>query len=161
MYCDHIHARSVDSGGHESRDWVKRFHAQMKHEIPAGFRICGENLYARHSIFYDSLPSYFLVFAVFDGDTCLSWDETVEWCGLLSLEHVPLLYRGPLDWAAIKACWTGKSAFGPEQEGYVMRNAGRFSIDKFKENTAKYVRPDHVATDEHWMERKVEPNRLG
>jgi len=41
MYCDHIHARSVESGHHPSRSWVKQFHASIAHDIPSGWRICG------------------------------------------------------------------------------------------------------------------------
>jgi hypothetical protein len=160
MYRDHVHARSIDSGAHESRDWVKRLHSQIKNDIPERIRICGENMYAKHSIFYDSLTTFFNVFAIFESDTCLSWDETLEWCGLLSLEPVPLLYRGVWNEKTIQSCWTGKSAFGREQEGYVVRNAGRFSIDKFKDNTAKFVREGHVTADEHWMKVKVVPNLI-
>ena len=45
MYRDRIHARSIDSSHHESRSWVKSFHAQIKDSIPSGVKICGENLY--------------------------------------------------------------------------------------------------------------------
>ena len=57
MYSDHFHARSLDSRHHPSRAWVKTLHGGIKHEIPSGWRICGENLYARHSIHYRGLPT--------------------------------------------------------------------------------------------------------
>ena len=78
----------------------------------------------------------------------------------MSLEAVPVLYRGSWNEKAVHSCWTGKSAFGPEQEGYVVRNAERFDIDNFKDNTAKYVREGHVTTDAHWMKKTVVPNRF-
>lgn len=34
MYRDGIHARSVYSGDHPSRSWVKALHGQIKHDIP-------------------------------------------------------------------------------------------------------------------------------
>ena len=40
MYRDHTHARSLDSRHHPSRNWVKRLHASIAHEIPVGLRIC-------------------------------------------------------------------------------------------------------------------------
>lgn len=87
MYCDHIHARSIDSKHHPSRTWVKTLHGSIKHEIPEGFRVCGENVYARHSIEYDNLPSYFLVFGIYSpNNTCLSWDDTKEFASLLGLQ---------------------------------------------------------------------------
>jgi len=47
LYRDYIHARSLDSRHHPSRAWVKALQASIGHEIPEGWRICGENLYAR------------------------------------------------------------------------------------------------------------------
>ena len=53
FYNDYIHARSLDSVNHYTRNWVKQFHANnIMGNIP-GLRICGENLYAVHSIKYD------------------------------------------------------------------------------------------------------------
>ena len=38
-------------------------------------------------------------------------------------------------------------------EGIVSRNANTFGVDAFKQNVFKYVRKDHVKTDEHWTRR--------
>lgn len=46
---DYTHARSLDSRHHPSRDWVKRFHSDISHNIPEDWRICGENLFAKHN----------------------------------------------------------------------------------------------------------------
>lgn len=62
LYTNGFHARSLDGRHHPSRDWLKAYYATFAHEIPQGWRICGENLYARHSLAYDALPSYFLGF---------------------------------------------------------------------------------------------------
>ena len=59
MYCDYIHARSVDGRHHPSRNYVKQFRSSISHEIPEGWRVCGENLYAVHSIRYEDLSHYF------------------------------------------------------------------------------------------------------
>ncbi len=160
FYCDYLHARSLDSGAHPSRDWVRRLHASVSFNIPETMRVCGENLYAKHSIYYDHLPSYLLVFAIYEGNNCLSWDETVEWCKLLELEHVPVLYRGFWNEDSIKACWSGKSRFGDEQEGYVVRNAESFVAGDFQQNVAKFVRTGHVMSKEHWMAKELVPNGL-
>jgi hypothetical protein len=42
------------------------------------------------------------------------------------------------------------SELGGEREGIVVRNAGLFHNDDFKENVMKWVRYGHVKTDEHW-----------
>src|ERR1035438_9907110 len=57
-YRDYIHARSIDSKNHPSRNWMKAFHATFKNDIPEGWRVCGELLYARHSIAYDNLDTF-------------------------------------------------------------------------------------------------------
>lgn len=53
------HARSPDSRYHPSRDWLKAFAAGLSPYLRPGERIIGENLYARHSVAYDALPSFF------------------------------------------------------------------------------------------------------
>jgi hypothetical protein len=160
LYHDYLHARSLDSKSHPSRDWIKRFHAKIQYDIPEDFRICGENVYAKHSIFYDALTTYFYVFTIFQGEMCLSWNDTVEWCKLIGLEPVPVLYRGTWDEQTIRACWREKSVFGKEQEGYVVRNASSFRFEVFRRNTAKYVLADHVTTNRHWTQESVIPNML-
>ncbi len=159
MYNDHIHARSIDSGGHESRAWVKKIHSEIAWSIPDGMRISGENLYARHSIHYTELPSYFVGFSVFDREICLSWDETVEYLSLLDLIAAPVLYRGIWDEAKVRACFTGKSVYGGEQEGYVVRLTDSFHVKDFQRSIAKYVRANHVQTVPHnWLRQTIVPN---
>jgi RNA ligase len=160
MYRDHIHARSVDSRSHPTRDWVKGLWARVAADIPAGWRVCGENLWAVHSIRYGELPSFFLVFGVWDErNRCLGWDETAEWAALLGLQVVPVLYRGPFDQAAIQRCWDPSRA--DQQEGYVVRTAGGFAYAEFRLRVAKFVRPSHVRTTAHWLHgRPVGRNQL-
>jgi hypothetical protein len=161
LYNDYIHARSLDSRNHPSRDWVKKFHAEIKHNIPENFRICGENLYAKHSIYYDNLPSYFLVFSIWDGDTCLSWDDTVEYSKLLNLELVPVIFNGKFEGSVEDFQKFLKESLDTERdEGYVVRRRDSFSIDEFPTSVIKYVRKNHVQTDNHWMSQKIIPNKL-
>jgi hypothetical protein len=157
LYSEGLHARSIDSRHHPSRDWVKSLHGSIRHLIPAGFRVCGENLYARHSIAYEGLRSYFYVFSIWNQDNlCLGWDETLEWSELLGLEVVPTLLRGRWDEAATRALALDSS----RQEGYVVRTTAAFAYDDFGRRVAKWVRTGHVQTDEHWMFSEVVPNRL-
>jgi hypothetical protein len=161
LYSSHLYARSIDSKDHPSRHWLKQLHSSIKFDIPDGWRICGENLYAKHSIGYDSLLSYFLVFSIWnEKNICLSWDETVEWAKLLGLDLVPVLYDGIWDENKVKQCFTGKSKFGLEQEGYVVRLADKFYYSDFSKSVSKFVRENHVQTDKHWMQGKIEINKL-
>lgn len=157
MYRHKSHARSLDSGHHPSRSWAKALHGQIKEEIPEGWRIVGENCYAHHSIFYENLETYFYVFAIFDeNNVCLSIDETLIWCRLLELTHVPILYRGMWDLELVK----GWQIDLDTQEGYVVRNAASYRYDDFQKNVAKYVRKGHIQTDQHWMSKPVVKNLL-
>ncbi|HLT36887.1 MAG TPA: RNA ligase family protein [Enhygromyxa sp.] len=159
LYPDHLHARSLDGRHHPSRDWIKALHGRIAHELPEGWRICGENLYARHSIVYDALPSYFMMFSVWDADNhCLDWDSTLEWAALLELDTVPVLYDGEFDLEWLRAL---DGELDLERcEGYVVRLASSFAYSDFGASVAKWVRANHVQTDQHWMHREVVPNSL-
>jgi hypothetical protein len=43
--------------------------------IPHNWIIYGELCYAKHNIYYDQLPSYFLVFDIWDGQRYLKYEE--------------------------------------------------------------------------------------
>lgn len=165
LYHDYIHARSLDMSYHQSRTWVKNLHAKIAHEIPEHWRICGENLYAKHAIAYRDLPSFFMVFAIFSGSTCLSWEDTVDYCGVLGLHTVPVRW-GPGMWLADQMPkYLQSNPFEPwysdEIEGYVIRSDGAFEINRFRDNIAKYVRPNHVTPDtQNWKAKQVIPNQL-
>lgn len=122
LYRDHIHARSLDSPHHPSRDWVKQFWSQRRADVPEGWRVCGENLFARHSIHYRELETYFLGFSVWNEcNECLDWDETLDWFALLDIRPVPVLFDGPFDEERLRAL-LGPSEWN-EHEGYVVRVA--------------------------------------
>ncbi|MFB8210974.1 RNA ligase family protein [Streptomyces sp. NPDC056010] len=157
LYADGLHARSLDSAHHPSRTWVKALQARVGARIPQGWRICGENMFARHSLAYDALESHFYGFSVWDGDRCLGWDRTVEFLRSLGIPAPPVLWRGVFDAKALRALKpdTGR------QEGYVVRPAASFPAALFGRVVGKWVRPGHVVTDTHWMHAEVVENGLG
>jgi len=162
-YGDHCHARSIDSRHHPSRDWAKRRWNEVKHDLPDGWRVCAENTFAFHSVFYENLPAYLLVFSIWnEKNEALSWDETLDWTKLLGLQTVPVLYRGPFD---IDILHKLADDLDPNtQEGYVVRTARGFHYDDFDSHIAKYVSAEFKAklddSDEHWMHKQVVPNKL-
>lgn len=160
MYRDHIHARSIDSRGGEDRAWVKQLWSTIAHDIPEGWRICGENLWAEHSISYSDLPSYFMAFSVWNElNVCQSWDDTVLYCSVLGLEAVPVLYDGIYDEKKIRAI--EKDLNWESDEGYVVRLADAYPYSQFKNSIAKFVRKGHVQTARHWRAgRAFNPNGL-
>ena len=64
IYNDYIHARSLYSPTHPSQSWVKKLAGEVGYKLLDSERICGENLYARHTIPYNDLESYFMVFSI-------------------------------------------------------------------------------------------------
>lgn len=159
LYSDAIHARSLDSKHHDSRNWVKSFWGGIKHQIPEGWRICGENLYAKHSIYYDNLPSYFMGFSVWDEENyCLSWDDTLTFFEKLSIIPVQTIFDGVFNEEKLKSLVDADILNG--QEGFVVRTADGFNYKDFSKRVVKYVRKGHVQTSTHWSTEKIIPNKL-
>lgn len=160
FYTDYYHARSLDSQRHWTRTKMYEIQKRIGPDIPEGWRICGENLYAQHSIPYNNLPDFFMVFSIWNAENiCLSWDETVEWCQLLNLHTVPVLYRGIFSPEIIKQIKIDTNT----QEGYVVRPSSKFAFENFSKCVLKYVRRGHVQTgSKHWMysNAKIERNKL-
>lgn len=149
---DHFHGRSIDSGTHPWDTHARALWAAKRFDIPTGWRISGESMYARRSVAYEGLPGVFIVFGIWDEtNTLLDWDETEEFAELLDLPTVPVLYRGTDFGQAIKA-W-GRLLVQENSEGYVLRDAGRIPMDEFGHKVAKFVRENHVRTAADWRHR--------
>ena len=158
LYHDYIHARSIDGKYHPSRDWVKAFHASIKHNIPLGDRICGENLYATHSIHYDNLNSYFYGFSYWNNRLCLDYDNTISIFNDMGISYPEELYRGLFDYKLIEKL--ANELQTDVNEGFVVRNIDSFHYDDFSNNVVKWVRANHVTSDDHWMYKTIIPNKL-
>ncbi|MBZ9750614.1 RNA ligase family protein [Deinococcus sp. HMF7604] len=157
LYRGDLHARSLDTRPHPSRTWVKAERGRIGHEIPPGWRLCGENVYAVHSLRYEALDGYFYLFSVWDDENISRpWDEVRAWAARLSLPTPRELYRGPWDEAALRALTIDTD----QMEGYVVRVTGAVPYAEFGRRVAKWVRRDHVQTDAHWLSKPVEANGL-
>lgn len=64
LYKDYLHARSIDSEWDESKRWLDRLRILNLPGLPEGWRICGENLFYKHSIKYRELETLFYVYLV-------------------------------------------------------------------------------------------------
>jgi ATP-dependent RNA circularization protein (DNA/RNA ligase family) len=155
LYTDSsIHARSLTGTSHAWQDAIKAMWAEKCRDLPDGWRVVGENLYAQHSIRYENLKQWIEVFALFDEqNTALSWDETVEWCEMLGLIHVPVLWRGTWDENQIRQI--GPQLDCKRQEGYVVRVTSQIPHSNWSTYVAKWVRK----TKEHWTKSWI-PNKI-
>jgi len=158
MYCDNIHARSIDGRHHPSRDWVKRFWGQVRHNIPLYTRVCGENMYAQHSIVYHDLESYFYGFGIWDNNVLLGWDPTVTLFQEWGITPVPVLWRGTYSDSKMKEVAEGLDL--ERQEGFVVRAVDSVNYIDFSTFVGKWVRSGHVQTDVHWMHAELKVNKL-
>lgn len=159
MMRDSYYARSLDSNNHPSRNYVKGMWGNIRYNIPdSHHRICGENLYAKHSIEYDDLEDYFLVFSMWNVDTCLAWEVTLVLCKLIGLKTVPVLYQGIYDEDVIKDITDNLDT--SKQEGIVVRLSDSFKLEDFNRSCVKWVRGNHVQTDEHWTKGEIIKNGL-
>jgi hypothetical protein len=139
------------------------------HSLPPHLQPSGEDLFGVHSIEYDPLPDSFFLFHVLDreignigkerteGDRFWAWPAVKTFAGIYDLQLVPVVYEGSFTstdqitdffMQMIKL----PSKLGPVREGFVMRTAGNFAFEDFGRNVCKFVRPNHVQTDEHWSE---------
>lgn len=154
------HARSPDSRDHPSRNWLKAFAAGISPHLAPDERIVGENLYARHAIAYDTLPSFFMGFALITGDVVQGWDDMIARFTTLGVTPVPVLYRGPFRAGLFEDI---AARLEPtRQEGFVVRIAGPFAESEMPRRMGKYVRAGHVQPDApHWSRAPLVPNKMG
>lgn len=160
IYKDYIHARSIDGRDHWSRSRVKNLAGKIGYEIPDGWRLCGENLQAKHSIKYTGLSSVFYLFSIWnEKNECLSWDEMCDYASILELTTVPVLYDGIWDEKLIQSLYSESKR--DTMEGYVVRLADSYHYLDFNKSLAKFVRRNHVdASNHHWMFTATEENEL-
>lgn len=160
LYSDNLHARSLDSAHHPTQNWLRQWHAGIAHEIPTGWRFCGEYLYAKHSILYKNLKSYFYLFSIWDeNNVCLSWDHTKQIAEMLNIPTPTELYRGLWDENKLRGLYQSVVDCD-ECEGFVVRTTESFPYKDFAKNVAKFVRPHHVQTSKHWKFDKIVQNML-
>jgi hypothetical protein len=158
MFHDRIHARSEESSHHPSRSWVKGFWGEICHRIPKDVQIVGENMYAKHSIYYNKLDTYFYGFAAIKGNKFLGWVDTIKLFEKICIEPVPTLSFGPLTISYIRKMLLKPEftpSFGRGMEGYVLRPISDFPVNEFNKWVLKYVRKDHVQTNIHWRKHWV------
>lgn len=161
LYNDHLHARSLDSRHHPSRDWLKRYHSEFAHNIPDNWRICGENMFAQHSISYDNLDSYFYGFSIWDEyNLCVPWSFTQQIFKKLGIQSVPLVTNIDSIMDSNFHKKLGEDLVAQGKEGFVIRNVHSFNLQNFDKNVAKYVRANHVTSSEHWSHQQIVPNKL-
>ncbi len=137
---------------------MKAFAAGISPQLAGDERIIGEYLFARHSIAYGALPSYFLGFAWIKQEEVQAWDATLLRFVELGIAPVPELYRGPFSDQVVSTVLSELDL--DRQEGFVVRDTAAFAEQDTPTHLGKYVREDHVQSDTHWMNAKLVKNEL-
>jgi len=126
------------------------------YKLPDEIVVYGELLRCVHTIYYDRLPDWFLVFDIFDlkQNRYLDWDEVINICKKVGLSTVPLISMGKIkkDDLVIPV----KSRFGDMAEGIVVKNYAT-------QVRCKLVKPEFVKTiDEsgYWRNKKIKLHRV-
>jgi hypothetical protein len=134
---------------------VRRLHSILRHDLAEDETLFGENMEGIHSIEYDKLTSYFYLFGVRRSNKMLSWTEVEEYAYLLNIPTVPVLFKGKVKNIHELKALTEKllnegSKLGNKIEGLVVRTERGFLESDFSQHVFKWVRKNHVQTDQHW-----------
>jgi hypothetical protein len=93
--------------------WASTRAAALHERLGDRYVLYGEWLYAKHTVFYDALPHYFLEFDVLDtvDGTFLSTPRRRELLGGVPMVSVPVLHEGALRTHRALTALVGRAAF--------------------------------------------------
>lgn len=155
---------------HPSFDGLKALHASVKYIIDPGVQLFGEWCFALHSIAYNELLSYFMLFGVrylqpSGNHRWGGWNDVNSWAGDIGVATVPELYVGRVTTEKelkqlVNSFMNQSSVCGGIREGVVVRLASGFDDVDFSKSVMKCVRANHVQTSEHWKDQEIIKNKL-
>jgi len=163
-----VYARSVTSPA--SDGWfgmVKKHHAYKTLDSEfTPYSFYGEDIYGIHSIKYNPVKEdeTYLLFAVKNATIFMSWEQVEYFAKRLEVRTVPVVHKGifkSVDEITnfFESTIDKGSKLGPISEGFVMRTDGAIQDKEFTMKVCKYVRRNHVQTDQHWK-RNWQPANL-
>lgn len=142
------------------RSWMPMHEEELTKALGSNLIAFGEWCAARHSLSYDRLPDWWLLFDVYDRSQRRFWSTARrnQWASALGISTVPTLDRGKLSLSSLKQVLQGGSAFSTSPlEGVVVRSED----DAWLNARAKLVRADFTQhIESHWRTRSLEWNRL-
>jgi hypothetical protein len=172
------------------KQWAGALADRLLDRLADRYVVYGEWLYAKHSVYYDALPHYFLEFDVLDTGTGAFLDTPRRAALLAGLPVAPVrvLYAGPFPGGDALRALVGPSHFvtaeAPERFRDEVARLG-WDVDRAVRQTDlsgrmeglyvkaeeggavtgryKFVRPEFLQTvvaDGHWQDRPLVPNRL-
>jgi hypothetical protein len=172
------------------KQWAGALTDRLLDVLADRFVMYGEYLYAKHTVYYDALPHYFMEFDVLDTATgaFLDTPSRAELLAGLPVTPVKVLFSGEFPGAEVLRALVGPSHFiTPDAPARFRADVAKLGWDveravrqtdlsgvmeglyvKVEENGAvtgryKFVRAEFLQTvtaDGHWQDRPLIPNRL-
>ena len=142
--------------------WLTQHEPGLRTVLRPELMLFGEWCAARHSLGYDALPDWFLLFDVYDRSIGRFWSTSRRnaLAAEAGLSTVPLVSSGLTTLAALKQLLVdtpSRYRAGLPLEGVVVRRES----GEWCEARAKLVRPDFTqAIDTHWRKRTIDWNRV-
>lgn len=141
--------------------WMNVHQDRLFDGLTESLMVFGEWCAARHSLDYDQLPDWWLMFDMYDRKVERFWSTTRRnaWAAELGVSVVPCIFKGRISMTRLKrevADTVSRFRMG-KMEGVVVRQEGVMWL----EDRAKLVRSDFTQTiGQHWRTRLLEPNHL-
>lgn len=142
--------------------WLAQHQWQLQEQLGTDLILFGEWCAAKHSLDYENLPDWFVVFDVYDRAAQRFWSSQRRnaLAESLGLSAVPALYEGKASLTQLKkllASTTSRYREGAP-EGLVVRRES----EHWCESRAKLVRAEFTQTiSDHWRSRSIEWNKVG
>lgn len=114
------------------KTWASRHQMDLHEALGARYVMFGEWLYAKHTVYYDRLPHYFLEFDLLDtrSGQFLCTDRRATLLADLPVTSVPVLWRGRAKNAGELAGRIGRSLFkGPDWQDHLVAAARARGLD--------------------------------
>lgn len=141
--------------------WLAQHQWQLHAQLSTDLILFGEWCAARHSLDYENLPDWFVVFDVYDRAAQRFWSSQRRnaMAESLGLSAVPALCEGKASLIQLKkllASTTSRYREGAP-EGLVVRRES----EQWCESRAKLVRAEFTQTiSDHWRSRSIEWNKV-
>lgn len=141
--------------------WIAAHEEALRRELSPGLILFGEWCAARHSVAYDRLPDWLIVFDVYDRSehkffSTARRDALAQRLGLAVVRTVSRGRTTLADLTKRLRAEPSRYRAGPIEGFVIRRETPDWLLDR-----AKLVHPEFVqGIDEHWRRRRIEWNRL-
>lgn len=137
-------------------NWASYQNYEKLMKLPVGVTVYGEWLYAVHSVFYDKLPDYFLVFDVWQNEKYLPYDERIKFCEEYGFHSVPLIARGHFTKETAEKLMPNESRYGSFAEGMVIKRYTKKTYHRGKMVKEEFRKI--LEESDHWIHGPLKEN---